>query len=984
VDAPCHLSWSELPPFTSLPAAALEARLALPLKGTAEPLWPDGAQAPDRLEDSAADWLRSDPTMWPLLAFWPLLHQATLDIDAALGSALDRRPVAVGFLVSVTPDVRRLAARTVAAAHDGELGSALDETAMSERLAAAYRSRAAAEAFAAAHVPLDRLMRQVLALHTGAFTLMLERLAADARAWAPLAGSRGVPLRSVRATGDLHERGSVACLEFDDGARLLYKPRSLALEEGLERFAAWLEERAPGCAPRMPRSVDRGDYGWQEYVPWRPAAGDADIAAFYRRTGGLLAMAHLFRASDLHRENVLFDGSAPVVIDPECFFGVSFRTTGDGENEQVGPRACTVLHAGVLPEAIRRAGSREPLDVSVLGSVGERHRPIVRRRLRREADGTTRFEYVPVDEPRPEHVPVLAADPDVPCPVAGHEGEVLAGFTAAYRAVLNGREELAGVLEPLRGVRVRHIIRATSAYAGLLWELGHPEAAADPCKQEQIVNTLWPSDGHADPVQRAVFAHERRQLLLGRIPTFEHEAGATALLADGEPIPGAFVIGGFALVEERLARWSEDDLRQQVRLIGATLRLPLVPRGAKRALAYAPVRAEAPSPETLIRHATAIRDELAGRTERTRGLAWWLTGQDLGEGMYAVRPGTLSLYDGAAGIALFAGHLDLLTGARSRLAADAEQTMRGETERLLEWAKPGQLARGRVLGVFDGLWGCVYTAACLGWHDWARDVAEALSPCTEDLKEWDVISGTAGIAAVASELAARSGAGGEGGERGEDVYSRAARTALDHTCVLLDPVLRHQRIPTGFAHGMSGAAVAFQRGARSFPEAGYDTAAKIAMDAERQRGYGDDRGWHDGLLDGDALVQRTKREGWCRGAAGIGLARVIEPGLAEEGTGSGAEIELAARLTRERAIGTDHSLCHGALGALEFLDRVSDGGEVTGRLLGGIVRTGRWIPGLPPQVPDPGLMSGLAGIGYGLLRRAAPDRVPSVLTLELP
>jgi lantibiotic modifying enzyme len=33
-------------------------------------------------------------------------------------------------------------------------------------------------------------------------------------------------------------------------------------------------------------------------------------------------------------------------------------------------------------------------------------------------------------------------------------------------------------------------------------------------------------------------------------------------------------------------------------------------------------------------------------------------------------------------------------------------------------------------------------------------------------------------------------------------------------------------------------------------------------------------------------------------------------------------------------------------------------------------------------VPTPGLISGLAGIGYGLLRLAFATRVPSVLLLE--
>jgi len=40
--------------------------------------------------------------------------------------------------------------------------------------------------------------------------------------------------------------------------------------------------------------------------------------------------------------------------------------------------------------------------------------------------------------------------------------------------------------------------------------------------------------------------------------------------------------------------------------------------------------------------------------------------------------------------------------------------------------------------------------------------------------------------------------------------------------------------------------------------------------------------------------------------------------------------------------------------------------------------------GTPAHVPSPGIMNGLSGIGYGLLRLADPDQVPSLLTLEAP
>jgi lantibiotic modifying enzyme len=40
--------------------------------------------------------------------------------------------------------------------------------------------------------------------------------------------------------------------------------------------------------------------------------------------------------------------------------------------------------------------------------------------------------------------------------------------------------------------------------------------------------------------------------------------------------------------------------------------------------------------------------------------------------------------------------------------------------------------------------------------------------------------------------------------------------------------------------------------------------------------------------------------------------------------------------------------------------------------------------GVPLNVETPGLLLGLAGIGYELLRLAEPERVPSLLTLAPP
>ena len=104
------------------------------------------------------------------------------------------------------------------------------------------------------------------------------------------------------------------------------------------------------------------------------------------------------------------------------------------------------------------------------------------------------------------------------------------------------------------------------------------------------------------------------------------------------------------------------------------------------------------------------------------------------------------------------------------------------------------------------------------------------------------------------------------------------------------------------------------------------------------------------------------------------------------------ETRSAAAATMRHGFSQD-CLCHGDVGNAMILDhlgrargqpewravaraRMSDV-RVRGR------RDGRKC-GLPGQAKGPTLMTGVAGIGLGLLRFAHPDRVPSVLSLEGP
>jgi lantibiotic modifying enzyme len=131
---------------------------------------------------------------------------------------------------------------------------------------------------------------------------------------------------------------------------------------------------------------------------------------------------------------------------------------------------------------------------------------------------------------------------------------------------------------------------------------------------------------------------------------------------------------------------------------------------------------------------------------------------------------------------------------------------------------------------------------------------------------------------------------------------------------------------------------------------------------------------------------------WCHGAAGVGLARLGTLDLLDEDTVQ-SEIAVALETTLARGFGKNHSLCHGDLGNVDLFLRAAKQlndpslEEKAYRLAGGILASraqGGWRLGMPRGAEPPGLMIGLAGVGYGLLRLAAPERVPYVLLLEGP
>ena len=841
-----------------------------------------------------------------------------------------------------------------------------------------------------------------------AVTELLSRLRADRAVLAGLGVEPGDRLVEVTPTGDPHRGGRrVTILGFASGARVVYKPRSLTLDVRFAELLAELGRRGITPELRVPRSLDHGRYGWQEFVAGAPCSSEAEAGDFYERHGALVAVLYLLQATDLHSENLVAAGPHPVLLDLESVLQPELAGMTDGPIRAAAQTLVrSVLRSGLLPSPAFLGGALAGLDLSGIGAAGGQQTPMPVPTV--TGDGTDEIRVVHEHQPVPvadRHRPSIPGRPEV-SPVE-HLARLEHGFLSTYRALLAVRDELETlVLDRFAGAPLRVIVRPTATYASLLYEGSHPWLLRDHADRQRHLDLLW-SGVRRNEQLATVIPAEQVDLLRGDIPVFtttvhSHtlESGTGGSLVDALRRPAA------ELIRERIAALGEDDLARQLWLLRgsfATLaagRPAALPAGARSPAGpgAAPVARPAASPPDLLRVAGDLGDRIrASALPERQGLSWLV--MQMGErGAWSAGPAFLDVYGGLPGIALFLAELGRLTGEdrHTDTARSAAEAMLAQLDGTPPEGLPG--------GFFAGHAGVAVVLARLGmlWREpdlLARAEAELAAARAGIAADTvlDVVGGAAGLAlaglAVAGAVEDPTGALGVAVAAGEHLLARSvpAGDGIGWTTGI------SPEVPLGgLSHGASGFSLALGRLAAATGRSDFRDGALASLAYERGTFDPVTGTWRDlrdpALLGQGAGGEPVEVVAWCHGAPGIGLARIA---LLDHLGGADPRVEeeavLALRATLRDGFGATLSACHGDLGNLETVlqaarvlgDRTAR--EQLPRLVAETVDAGGllgWPAALPLPIPSPSFMIGMAGMGYQLLRLAAPDEMPSLLLLD--
>lgn len=779
----------------------------------------------------------------------------------------------------------------------------------------------------------------------------------------------GNPVKINTNQGDVHNGGkSAAIVEFINGLKIVYKPRSGAMDVAFNTFISEIATET-GIDLKTAKVLDRGDYFWMEFIEHLPVTNAYELSGYYTQCGALLAIVFLLGGTDFHFENIIAGGKHPVLIDLECLFGATSEMQED---------LFSVNNTGLVPANIYLGEQDAPIDNSGFGAWG------------RQVSGIDRWAWVNAgtDALRLEKQKgIFTADKNQPIydgtavPPQNYLAEITGGFKRVCNWFITNKDVLdmpGAAFGNFKDKPIRVIMRYTMNYLFIIENSLNADALlSEDTRRQEIYRSLneFPTATLLLPqIKALVNDAEFEAIKRMNVPLFTGNTSKHHIRESGDhPEWAFFEITPYQFTLNRIKKFDAGKMEQQISLIASAFAARY--GDAKVVNAQSDKSLTGYSRSSILKETQLIADSIAASAIKSNNNYSW-NGYTADAGNKLVL-GMLSpmLYDGSLGIACFLNSID--SDANKQII---DTIIAAEVRHVYETTVDISFA--------CGLAGLLY--ALVKTHRTDNDNLQTAINLTRliepaDIKKdakYDIIAGSAGLLLSLAALYKAAGTA--------DVLELMV-TIAHHLLQarVMDSASRSltwrseqfDRPLTGFSHGASGIACALLTlyditGIEKYKQAFYQSLQfeNYYRNAERTN-------WCDLRKAGYDC-----KTAWCHGAPGIGLARLRAYSILKD-EALLRDVETAIITTKKHLLGDTDFYCCGNTGRIDFLIEAAN---VLGKpalsqyarkaLVTLINRKNSrgWYQTYDienVEMENPSLFRGTAGIGYTLLRSINPNKV---------
>lgn len=808
----------------------------------------------------------------------------------------------------------------------------------------------------------------------------------------------GKEFNSITAvTADLsdshHHGSSVAILSLDNGEKVVYKPRSLRGDKLFYNFVSKVSEHT-ALMITSPKIIDCSHYGWEEFVSAFSCTSEEEVADYYYRFGQLIFSAYALNVTDLHLENVIASGSSPVIIDCETVMDNHYMPRTSTAHELLNYRlGVSVLNSGLLP-MYKFVRHNKGVNMGAINASSDSEIPIKVPVLKNKGTSSIHYEYEYRKTSSNKNLVRLNSQP---CSPSNYISEICSGFSDAYTYVTENKAEILNFITTFKGIHVRHLVQDTQRYSMLLHTSLNPDFLQDGKDRQLFLCSLFQNANNGYRTNE-IIKNEIQEILSLDIPYFYAKPDQTNLFNDfGVVASNYFQKSSLAVVEDKIQQMGPDDLKQQmtfIQLLLTDMNDYNSPYRTKHALSQVPTdfdkRTE--SLKLAARTFNKLIDDMAVSPDSSSvcWLSMTVIGSEKNPG-WQIQPLGPYLYDGYAGLDIFFWAFYVTTGNdRARQVANLVDNELFRHTDDITTTHTGRMNYGAFIGEAS----FVYTYLVLHklthnpkYLNYAQRHASVLSKCVENSQEEDILFGRAGTLIILVRL----------------YQTTLKKQYITIANQLADILIQKQRQNggwqsleeedplTGFAHGAAGIMYALTELYRVHPRGDIPPCIHKALLFEKSQYVPSVGNWKDNRRGVPSSHYMTA---WCNGASGIMLSRLKMKSTFSEPIASLLDIDIlnSLKVTLSTFFKSD-CLCHGNLGNYEILKeylREHNDDCTVGQVdqfLYYVLQSMENGKGLDDQPPlygyrHPGFMTGLAGIGYALLR-VSNESLPNILALEV-
>lgn len=776
--------------------------------------------------------------------------------------------------------------------------------------------------------------------------------------------------------GDLHNGKCVSALQFFNGQKIYYKPRSASNEIFLCDFLNYLNNNGLCIRLRVPSYIDCISYSWHLHVEYETMQNKDDISEYFDNLGRIQCLFYLIGAQDIIPDNILCIGNCPYIIDCESLIMKQCKyLDGDMITEYLQN---SVLRTGILPDWMFN-GANERTQISSL-----------------------LFKF----SGKNTHLPMI--DGEAISITSETLSNFVEGFCLTYDFFSHNKPLIYKYFQTFdfSSVRTRILLHPTVIYTFLFREFITPPYLHGEKDIEDLIASIVKFETYGENT-KVLIDSIKSQLEEGNIPYYYIDVNGDSLMS----LPCNVVAPKWIPKEQtsiqpilhRVSSLSKSDLSIQVNLIKETINFFLDVTDDKRhiikkIIPYNGMSNDIEKNEVLIainKLESMISDRMLefgdeiGFVSRTRNIY---------DARFQICLMNNSIYDGMAGICLFYRTLyDYSLNPRHlNISKKIQKTICKNYRKDLQNLENDFEIQDIPLAPLSGITSLLYLMELYpddfyeeSLYQYIVKKVKSMIPYTI---QYDYMSGLAGLILFVS----KSNLMDENDKSfiikysGERLLQLAQTNSDNMLCwTYLDgnkATGKDEMILGGFAHGSASVAAAFLHAYLYVKDKNFLIAFKKALRHDRSFYSEALQGWYDGRDK-----QRKHDSGsWCHGAAGIALSRLIITSLGYKDELIDRELGIAKIKVRDR-LGGNLCICHGTLGNIEILKAIlgalNENDDITIPWVQSIIKhinSGEDIVCGDDNVNSQiGLYMGISGIGYQLLRFLDWKKVPSIMGLEI-